>query len=59
MPTPKLITIREAADFYGCSERSVRRYIAAGKLAAFRVGPRNIRVRSDDVEALLHAVPTA
>lgn len=34
----KLFTLREVAEYLGCSEQTVRREIKAGKLAAIRVG---------------------
>jgi excisionase family DNA binding protein len=53
------LTLREAADWYGVSERTLRRRIAEGKLPAFRVGPRSIRVTAEDVAALAQPIPTA
>lgn len=47
-----------ASDFTGLTERSLRRYISEGKLAAYRVGTKQIRVRVEDVEALLVRIPT-
>jgi len=40
MPNPKdkLLTIREVAEFLRVSERSVLRYIEAGRLKASKVG---------------------
>lgn len=48
----------EIAEQYGVSERTVRRRIAEGKLPAYRFGPRHIRIRREDVEALLVRIPT-
>jgi excisionase family DNA binding protein len=53
------LTLKEAAEWYGVSERTLRRRIAEGVLPAFRVGPRSIRVTSDDVAALARPIPTA
>ena len=50
--------LSEAADWYGVSERTLRRRIAEGKLPAYRVGPRSIRVRAEDVAALATRIPT-
>jgi len=52
------MTLKEAAEFYGVSERTLRRRIAEGKLPAFRVGPRSIRVTAEDVAALATRIPT-
>jgi excisionase family DNA binding protein len=49
----------EVAELYGISERTVRRRIAEGELPAYRLGPRHIRIRREDVEALLVRIPTA
>jgi excisionase family DNA binding protein len=51
--------LNEAAEWYGVSERTLRRRISEGLLPAVRVGPRSIRVRAEDVEALAVPIPTA
>jgi excisionase family DNA binding protein len=48
----KMLTLAEAADTLGVHPRTVRRMIARGDLAAVRIGPRLLRVRAADVEAL-------
>ena len=53
-----LLTIETAADMLAVHPRTIRRYIAAGDLPAYRLGPRQIRVRHDDVTALLSPIPT-
>jgi excisionase family DNA binding protein len=53
------LRLREAAEWYGVSERTLRRRIAEGRLPAFRVGPKSIRVRSEDVESLAVPIPAA
>ena len=53
------LSIRAAADAYGVSEKTIRRRIASGDLPAFRFGPRSIRLRPEDVEALARPIPTA
>lgn len=55
----KNLKLREAAEWYGISERTLRRRIAEGRLPAYRVGPRSIRVAAEDVEALATRIPTA
>ncbi len=54
----KNLTLKEAAEWYGVCERTLRRRIAEGRLPAYRVGPRAIRVRRADVEALARPIPT-
>ena len=56
---PKMVSIAAAADHYGVSRQTVRRWIASGKITAHRVGPRLIRVDLDEIEAkIVHTVPT-
>jgi excisionase family DNA binding protein len=52
------IAIAAAAKHTGVSPKTIRRYIAAGRLAAYRMGPRLIRVDLAEVDALLHRIPT-
>lgn len=53
------ISIQDAADLLGVSTDTVRRRIADGSLAAYRIGPRLLRVDRSQVEALARPVPTA
>ena len=45
-PDDRLMTVREVASRDNCSERTVRRAIAAGLLEAIRIGPggRHLRI---------------
>lgn len=48
-----------AANYLGVTPRTVRTYIASGRLPAFRVrGSRTIRIRASDLDGLLEQVPT-
>jgi excisionase family DNA binding protein len=51
----RLISVADAAELIGAGERSVWRWIAAGRLPAYKVGDRLTRVKPEDVAAL--AVP--
>jgi excisionase family DNA binding protein len=53
------LSLKEAADMFGVSERTIRRRIAEGKLPAYRVGPRSIRVTAESAAALAKPIPTA
>ncbi|MDQ3466465.1 MAG: helix-turn-helix domain-containing protein [Actinomycetota bacterium] len=53
------LTLKAAAAWYGVSERTLRRRIAEGRLPAYRVGPRSIRVSAEDVAALAKRIPSA
>jgi excisionase family DNA binding protein len=46
------IDITNAAAYLGVSHKTIRRLIASGRLPAFRLGTRTIRVYVEDVEAL-------
>lgn len=49
---PAFATIAEAADLLQVSPKTVRRYIAAGRLTAVRIGPRLVRVELASLERL-------
>jgi excisionase family DNA binding protein len=53
---PELIGLQAAADRCDVSYRTIRRYIANGRLKAVRVGPRVLKVDAADVEQLLRPV---
>jgi excisionase family DNA binding protein len=60
-PLPPWLSLPDAGEYVGISTYTLRRYIAAGHLQAFRA-PRGrlIRVRRRDLDALLesHRIPT-
>ena len=41
---PSKPTIKQTAPYFGVDEKTVRRWIAQGRLVAHRVGPRLIRI---------------
>jgi excisionase family DNA binding protein len=48
------LTVRDTATLLALSKRTIHRYIAEGKLKAYRVaGEKAIRIKLEDVEALL------
>ncbi len=49
-------TLATAATRTGVSTRTLRRRIAEGKLIAYRLGPRLIRLNSAEVDAFLRPV---
>lgn len=59
MATRRLASLTEAADYLGTCVKTIRRYIAAGKLTGYRAGPRLIRVDLDELDAMLSPIPTA
>ena len=52
-------SLSSAAERTGLSIRTLRRRVACGDLAAYRTGPRVIRVDPDDVDRLMVRIPTA
>ncbi|OBF55074.1 helix-turn-helix domain-containing protein [Mycobacterium sp. 852002-53434_SCH5985345] len=48
-----MIGLQQAADYCDVSYRTVRRWIADGRLNAVRVGPRLLKVDADELAAFL------
>jgi excisionase family DNA binding protein len=51
---PRLLTIRDVAEFLQVSTRTVHRLIDRGELAVIRIG-RSVRVRPEAVHALIES----
>ena len=51
-------SVANAAARVGVSTKTVRRWIASGQLAGYRVGARLLRVDPDDVDQMLTLIPT-
>jgi len=56
-PARKL-SISEAADYHNVSTQTIRRYIRTGRLPAYRVGARLLRIDPADLDRLSRRVPT-
>ena len=52
------LTIKGAAEYYGVSTNTIRDWIAAGRLSAYRLGPKLLRVDVSDDSRLIRRVPT-
>lgn len=52
------MSIAQAADYLGVTPRTIRSYIAKGRLPAYRLNARLIRIDRDDLDALLKRIPT-
>lgn len=48
----KEVSIAEAAELKSVQPITIRRWIQQGKLRAFRYGPKTIRIRLADLEAM-------
>ena len=59
VPIPQYLTLADAAERHGVSVRTLRRRVAEGALPAYRIGPRAIRVKADDLAELARRIPTA
>lgn len=54
---PASITV--AAAYAPCGRRTIQRYIAQGKLTAYRFGPKLVRVDLDEIDRLFRRIPAA
>lgn len=55
----RLTSIAAAAEFADLSTRTIRRYVAEGRLVGYRVGPRLIKIDLNELDALARPVPAA
>ena len=54
---PVYLSLEEAAEAMSVSVKTIRRWIAAGTLPAYRCGKRAIRIKLEDLEAAPSADP--
>jgi excisionase family DNA binding protein len=54
---PVYLSLDEAAESMGVSVKTIRRWIAAGTLPAYRCGKRAIRIKLEDLEAAPRKIP--
>lgn len=60
VPKSDWMSQRQAADYLGVTDRSIRNYVARGELPASRVrGSRLVRIRRSDLDSLLRPIPSA
>lgn len=53
---PELIGLPEAAERCGVHYRTIRRWVATGRLDAVRVGPRLLKIDAAQLETLMQPV---
>lgn len=58
-PVPTYLSLEEAAECMSVSVKTIRRWIAAGILPAYRCGKRSIRIKVEDLEAAPRPIPSA
>lgn len=51
------LSVRQVAEQYGISVRTVWRYIELDKLTAYHVGPKLVRIDADEARAQLLSKP--
>ena len=56
---PRWARFNDAADYAGVPVRTLRDWVAKGRLPAYRIGPRQIQVNLNDIDALRVRIPTA
>ncbi|WP_224278376.1 helix-turn-helix domain-containing protein [Nocardioides lacusdianchii] len=54
---PVYLSLEEAAEAMSVSTKTIRRWIAAGNLPAYRCGKRAIRIKLEDLEATPRQIP--
>ncbi len=58
-PPRRYLTLSDAAEWLSLDEKTLRRWVSQGRLTAFRVGPKLIRLDADEIESMIRVVPTA
>lgn len=53
------ITLSEAAIHLGVNQRTIRRYISAGRIKAYRLGGQILRIDLKELDASLEIIPNA
>jgi excisionase family DNA binding protein len=53
------LTLAEASDILRLDEKTLRRYVAQGRLSGYRIGPRALRLSAEEVHELARPIPTA
>lgn len=53
---PDRASVQQTAGYLGVSVKTVRNYIASGRLTAIRIGPRLLRIERESIERLLQPV---
>lgn len=52
-PFGELLNVAQTSQYLGCSANTVRNMIQRGELSAVRLGPRMVRIRREELDAIL------
>lgn len=58
-PARQLASIAQAAEYAGVSVKTIRRYIIAGRITGYRVGPKLLKVDLAELDAIIQPVAAA
>ncbi len=58
-PLPTYVSLAQAAEITEQSVRTIRRRVSDGSLPAYKFGPRHIRIKLEDLEAMARRVASA
>ncbi len=55
----ELGTVAQGAAYAKCSQKTIWRYINAGRITAYRFGPRMVRIDMAELDAIIRPIPNA
>lgn len=56
--TRRLVGINQASEYADVHPITIRRWISAGRVPAYRAGPRLLKVDLNELDAMMRRVPT-
>ena len=56
--TRRLVSIGQASEYADVSSKTIRRWIAAGRVPGYRMGPRLLKVDLNELDAMLRPIST-
>lgn len=59
LPSEHLLSLRDVATYLGVSLRSIWTFVGDGRLHVLRIGPKTLRVESDELQRFLAAARDA
>jgi excisionase family DNA binding protein len=57
--TRRLVGITQASEYADVHPITLRRWVAAGRVPAYRAGPRLLKVDLNELDAMLKPIPTS